>query len=125
VKKKAITRVEGGMDLGGKWNKGESREHDLVLGGNQRTEALRASRKNGNRQLQEVGNGGTLQNVSETWDVRESQESKDSSLIKCSTVSKGRAHLQKKHRASSEGWGCHPRVTTLIHNCSYLKQLQG
>ena len=33
VKKKAFTRVEGGMDLGGKWNKGERREHDLVLGG--------------------------------------------------------------------------------------------
>ena len=30
-----------------------------------RTEALKASRKNGNRQPREVGGGGTLQNVPE------------------------------------------------------------
>jgi hypothetical protein len=36
-----------------------------------RTEALKASRKNGNRQLQEVGGGSTLQNVPETWEVRD------------------------------------------------------
>jgi hypothetical protein len=30
-------------------------EHDQALGGGKRIEALRASRKNGNRQLQEVG----------------------------------------------------------------------
>ena len=36
-----------------------------------------------------------------------------------------RAHLQQKDRASSEGWGCHPTVKTLTHNCSCLKELQG
>jgi hypothetical protein len=35
-------------------------EHDQVLGGGNRTQVLRASRKNGNRQLREVGDGGTL-----------------------------------------------------------------
>jgi hypothetical protein len=35
---------------------------------------MRSSRKNGNRQLQEVG--GTLQNAPETWEVRDSQDSK-------------------------------------------------
>ena len=33
-------------------------EHDLVFGGGNKTEALKASRKNGNRQLKEVGGGG-------------------------------------------------------------------
>ena len=78
--KKAITRGEGGRDLGGKWD-GEGRgEHDLILGGGERTEALRASRKNGNRQPQEVGGWGNLQSVLETWQVRDSQDSKGGTL---------------------------------------------
>jgi hypothetical protein len=28
-------------------------------------------------------------------------------------------------RDSSEGWGCHPTVTSLTHNRSSLKELQG
>ena len=36
-----------------------------------------------------------------------------------------RVHLQQKDRTSSEGWGCHPTVTPLIHNCFCLKELQG
>jgi hypothetical protein len=28
-------------------------------------------------------------------------------------------------RTSNEGWGCHPTVTSLTYNCSYLKELQG
>jgi hypothetical protein len=36
-----------------------------------------------------------------------------------------RAHLQQENRASSEGWGCHPILTSLTHNCSCLKELQG
>ena len=39
---------------------------------------MRSSRKNGNRQLQEVG--GTLQNAPETWEVRDSQDSKGGTL---------------------------------------------
>ena len=38
---------------------------------------MKASRINANRQSQEVGGGGTLQNVPETWEVRDSQDSKD------------------------------------------------
>jgi hypothetical protein len=37
---------------------------------------------------------------------------------------KHRAHLQQDDRVSSEGWGCHPTVTSLTHNCSCLKKLQ-
>jgi hypothetical protein len=33
-------------------------------------------------------------------------------------------HLQQEDRASNEGGG-HPTVTTLTHNCSCLKELQG
>jgi hypothetical protein len=65
--------------------------------------------------------GGILQNASESWEMRGSQESKLGSLDE-----KGegtyRAHLQQENRTSSEGWGCH--LTSLIHNCSCLKELQ-
>ena len=43
-----------------------------------RTEALRASRKNGKCQPQEIGE--TLQNALETWEVRDSQDSKGGTL---------------------------------------------
>jgi hypothetical protein len=46
------------------------------IGWGKRTEALRASRKNGNRQPREIGDWGTLQNAPETWEVRDSQDSK-------------------------------------------------
>ena len=39
-----------------------------------------AGRKNANRQPQEVGCWGTLQNAPETWEVRESQDSKGRTL---------------------------------------------
>jgi hypothetical protein len=45
-----------------------------------RIQVLRASRKNGNRQLGEAGGWGTLQNVPETCEVRDSQVSKRGTL---------------------------------------------
>jgi hypothetical protein len=48
--------------------------------GGKRTKALRVSRMNGIRQPQEVGGGGTLQNVSEIWEVRDFQYSKGGTL---------------------------------------------
>ena len=59
---------EGGKEEPG-WKRGQGgKRGDMIryLVG-ERTEALRASRKNGNRQTQEVGGRGTLQNVPETW----------------------------------------------------------
>jgi hypothetical protein len=32
---------------------------------------------------------------------------------------------QQEDRTSSEGWGCHPTVTSLTHNFFCLKELQG
>ena len=43
-------------------------------------EALRASSKNGNRQPGEIEGWGTFQNAPETWEVRDSQESKGGTL---------------------------------------------
>jgi hypothetical protein len=43
----------------------------------ERTEALRANRKNGNRQLQV---GSIPQNAPETWEVGDSQDSKKGTL---------------------------------------------
>jgi hypothetical protein len=70
---------QGGREGGtweGKGTVGWRGEHDQVLGGGNRTEVLRISRKNGNKQPWEVGGGGTLQNVPETWEVRDSQDLK-------------------------------------------------
>jgi hypothetical protein len=48
----------------------------VIRYGGGRTEALRASRKNGNKQPWDAGGEGTLQNVPEIWEVRASQDSK-------------------------------------------------
>ena len=56
------------------------RETRSGIGWGERTEALRASRKSGNRQPQEVGGWGYLQNVPQTWEVRDSQDSKGGNL---------------------------------------------
>ena len=45
-----------------------------------RTEILSARRKNGNRQPQELGGWGNPQNVLDTWEVRDSQDSKAGTL---------------------------------------------
>jgi hypothetical protein len=57
-------------------------EQDQVWGqgsGNRR-EALRASKKNGSRQPQETGGEGTLWNVPEIWEVRNTYDSKGGTL---------------------------------------------
>jgi hypothetical protein len=56
-------------------------EHDQVWGGQKRTEVLRTSIKNGKRQPQEVGDGGNLQKVPETWEVRDSWDSEVNILV--------------------------------------------
>jgi hypothetical protein len=53
-----------------------------VIGWGKKTEALRASRKNGNRQFGEVEGWGPVKNTSETWEVRDSQDSKGRTLDK-------------------------------------------
>jgi hypothetical protein len=96
--KKAIT---GGWGRRPGWEKGTRRgrgEQDQVLGEENRTEFLRASRKNGNRQPWEVG-GGTLQNAPEAWEVRDSQ---NSNALKWREGT-CRAHIQLKDRATSRG----------------------
>jgi hypothetical protein len=74
--------------------------------------SLRANiRKNGNRQPREVGGWGggmTLQNAPETWEVRNSQDSKGGTLDEMpNSRERGtyRTHLQEEDRASNEGGG--------------------
>jgi len=78
-----------GRDLDEKEDREWGGEHDQVLGGGKRTEVLKASRKNGNRQPQEVSSRGTLQNVPETWEVRDSQDSKGGTLDEMPMVGNG------------------------------------
>lgn len=85
-------------------------EYDLLLGGGEGLKSLRASRKNGNMQSWKVGDWGTLQNVLETREVRDSQDSKSGTLDKMPYI--GVMDLQQKDRESSERWGCHPTVKT-------------
>jgi hypothetical protein len=72
--------------------------------------------------------GESLQNVPETWEVRDFQDSMGGNLdeipysrekefteLTCSRMT---------DRASREGGGCHSTVKTLTHNCSCLKELQ-
>jgi hypothetical protein len=78
--------------------------------GRDSTEALRASRKNGNRQPGEVGVGGTLQIVADTWEVRESQESKGGTLDEMSYSGERESTSSRKTGHQVEGCGCHPTV---------------
>jgi hypothetical protein len=112
------------------WRDGRG-EPNLVFGDGKMTEALRTSRKNGNRHPQKVRGGGggeTLQNIPETWEVRDSQDSEEGTLYEMPksrereltepTSSKKTGHKMR------EGC-CHLIVKTLIHNCSHLKELHG
>jgi hypothetical protein len=66
---------QGGSVLGEKGNRDGKRGTWLVIVWG-RTETQSHSRKNGNRQPQEVGCGVTLQNVAKTWKIRDCQDSK-------------------------------------------------
>ena len=84
---------------GGKRDKEGKGKHEQVLGGGKRTEALKTSRKNGNRQPREVGD-------------RKLSGLKERDLDGSPTVGQGtcRAHLQQKHRVSRKGWDCYLTV---------------
>lgn len=59
------------------------RTHGLIMfiyGGLGRRVALRISRMNGNMQPRGVGGEGTLKKVPETWEVRDSKDSKGRTL---------------------------------------------
>ena len=57
-RRKPSGRTGRGRNLGGRGDRDEKGEHDHLLWREDRTEALRASRKNGNRQPWEVGGWG-------------------------------------------------------------------
>lgn len=81
--------------------------------GGGRTEALGASRKNGNRSPQEVGGGGSPQNVPETREVRNNQNSNRGTLEEMPYSGKRELIEPTSSRKAGhqvEGWGCHPTV---------------
>jgi hypothetical protein len=78
-------------------------------------------RTSGGRRL-----GGTLQNASETWGLRDSQKSKEGTLDEMPD-SRERELIEttsSRKTASDGGDRGHPTVTTLAHQCSCLKELQ-
>jgi len=71
--------------------------------------------------------GRTLWNVPETWEVRESQDSKRGTLDEM-PYSGERELIEptsSRNMGHHKGWSCYPPVKALTHNCSCLKELQG
>ena len=88
--KKAITGmvVQGKVSLGEGTGRGKG-EHDQVLGVGVRNEAMKANKKNGNRQPLEMGGGGNLSNVPETWRIDTFRTQREGPQMKCSIVGRG------------------------------------
>ena len=92
-----------------------------------RSEVLRGSRKNGNRQPREVGSWEDPLECTKTWEVRVSQDSKGGTLDEMPKsrereVREPTSSRKTGHQMREEG---HPTVITLTQNCSCLKELQG
>jgi hypothetical protein len=64
----------------------------------------------------------------QTCKVKDFQDSKGGSLDEMpGSRERERTYgvnLQEEERTLNEGWGYHPTVTSLAHNCSCLKELQ-
>jgi hypothetical protein len=54
--------------------------------------------------------------------IRDSQESKGGTLDEMPDSRERELIESTSSRKTSEGWGCHPIVTSLTHNCSCLKE---
>jgi hypothetical protein len=93
-----------------------------------RSEALRVSRKNGNRKPQEVGGRRTLLNIPETWKVRDTQDSERGTIDEMpkneerelieSTSSRKTGHQVKR-------WGCHLIIKNSEPELSLSKRTAG
>jgi hypothetical protein len=97
------------------------------LGEGKKSEVLRASRKNINRQPQEIGGWRDPlpppQDAPETWEVRDTQDSNGGTLDEM-PASRERELIDP---TSCRKTGHQVRdgvVKTLTHNCFYLKELQ-
>ena len=71
--------------------------------------------------------GGTLQKAPNTWEVRDSWDSKGGTLDEMSysrerKLKEPTSSRKTGYQMREEG---HPIVTTLMYNCSCLKELQG
>jgi hypothetical protein len=90
-------------------------------------EALGVIRENRNKQPWEERGAGILQNVPETWEVRESQDSKGGSLDEMPNSGK-RERVEPTSRRKTghpvRDGVANPQSKTLTHNCSCLKELQ-
>ena len=86
---------------------------------------LKKNGKNGNKQPREVGSGGTLEKVSETWDVRDPQESKGGTLDEMHNS--GERKLIEPTSSRKTGHQVREGVaipqSKLTYNCSCLKEL--
>ena len=89
------------------------------------TEALKASRKNINRKPQEMGGWGTLQNAPETWEVRDSQDSKGGTLDEMPDSREGELIEPTSSRKTGHQGRGGVAIPQSHLNCSCLKELQG
>jgi hypothetical protein len=72
---------------------------------------------NENKQPQEIGGSGTLQNAPETCEVRDSQESKEGTLDEMPNCRERELIEPTSNRKTDR--------VSLTHNCSCLKELHG
>jgi hypothetical protein len=101
-------------------------EHDWVWRNS--CETPRGSRKNENRQHQEVGGRVSVYDVPETWEMRNSQDSKGGTVDEMPNSGEKEfieSTSSRKTEHQVEGWGCHPTVKKLTQNVSCLRKLQG
>jgi hypothetical protein len=115
----------GGWERGGGGEKGK---WSSIAGGRGRSKGLKPRRKNGNRYAREVGGGGTLQNVPETWVVRDSQDSKEGILGEM--LNSGKRGLVestsgKKAWHQLEGCSCDPTVKNSDPELFLSKRTEG
>ena len=118
---KASIPLRKGKELitGGRWGErfGLQREHGgekgnrIRDGGGGRREPKRARRMNRNKQPWGVGGRGTLWEVPEIQEVRNSQDSLEMTSVKCPPSGKG--NLKSSPPVDNQGLKCRDRV---IHN---------
>jgi hypothetical protein len=90
---------------GGGGGMSEERETWSSMWWGKRTEALRVSRRNVSRQPQEIGSWGTPQNVPETWEVRDSQDSEGGTLDETPNSRKRELIVPTSSRKTGHQWG--------------------
>jgi len=120
--------VGGRRFLGGKVNSGRGERGTWSgIGWGKRTEALRVSRKNENRQPWELGGRENPPECARDQGRGRLRTQRGNPRWNDLQWEEGayRGHIQQKDRASSEGWGCYATIKTLTNILPIWKKWRG